>query len=65
MTTGLVFGPVPSRRLGRSLGVNHVPRKHCSYSCVYCQVVRVAHRGRLFVMLGLTPVRALATARTP
>jgi wyosine [tRNA(Phe)-imidazoG37] synthetase (radical SAM superfamily) len=40
MTTELVFGPVPSRRLGRSLGVNHVPRKHCSYSCVYCQVGR-------------------------
>lgn len=36
----LVFGPVPSRRLGRSLGVNHIPPKHCSYSCVYCQVGR-------------------------
>lgn len=34
------FGPVPSRRLGRSLGVNHVPPKVCSYSCVYCQVGR-------------------------
>jgi wyosine [tRNA(Phe)-imidazoG37] synthetase (radical SAM superfamily) len=33
-----VFGPVPSRRLGRSLGVNHIPPKSCSYSCVYCQV---------------------------
>jgi wyosine [tRNA(Phe)-imidazoG37] synthetase (radical SAM superfamily) len=32
------FGPVPSRRLGRSLGVNNVPHKTCSYSCVYCQV---------------------------
>jgi wyosine [tRNA(Phe)-imidazoG37] synthetase (radical SAM superfamily) len=32
------FGPVPSRRLGRSLGVNHVPSKTCSYACVYCQV---------------------------
>jgi len=36
----LVFGPVPSRRLGRSLGVNHVPPKTCSYSCVYCQLGR-------------------------
>jgi wyosine [tRNA(Phe)-imidazoG37] synthetase (radical SAM superfamily) len=36
--TGLVFGPVPSRRLGRSLGVNNIPPKVCSYSCVYCQV---------------------------
>ena len=34
------FGPVPSRRLGYSLGVNHIPPKHCPYSCVYCQVGR-------------------------
>ena len=33
-----VFGPVPSRRLGRSLGVNNIPPKSCSYNCVYCQV---------------------------
>lgn len=32
------FGPVPSRRLGRSLGINNIPPKACSYSCVYCQV---------------------------
>ncbi|MGD9081706.1 MAG: radical SAM protein [Desulfobacterales bacterium] len=32
------FGPVPSRRLGRSLGVNNIPPKICTYSCVYCQV---------------------------
>lgn len=36
----IVFGPVPSRRLGFSLGVNHIPPKHCPYSCVYCQVGR-------------------------
>ena len=35
-----VFGPVPSRRLGRSLGVNNIPFKYCSYSCVYCQLGR-------------------------
>ena len=35
-----VFGPVPSRRLGSSLGINHIPPKHCPYSCVYCQVGR-------------------------
>nr|WP_306536175.1 hypothetical protein [Geobacter sp.] len=29
-----VFGPVPSRRLGRSLGVDTIPAKACSYSCV-------------------------------
>ena len=34
------FGPVPSRRLGRSLGVNVVPFKTCNYSCVYCQLGR-------------------------
>ncbi len=36
----LIFGPVPSRRLGRSLGVNNIPAKLCSYSCVYCQLGR-------------------------
>ncbi len=34
----IAFGPVPSRRLGRSLGVNNIPKKICSYNCVYCQV---------------------------
>lgn len=34
----IVFGPVPSRRLGHSLGINNIPPKACSYSCVYCQV---------------------------
>ena len=37
-TEAVVFGPVPSRRLGRSLGINNIPPKFCSYSCVYCQV---------------------------
>lgn len=36
--TAVCFGPVPSRRLGRSIGVNNIPPKSCSYSCVYCQV---------------------------
>lgn len=35
---GRVFGPVPSRRLGRSLGVNNITPKVCNYSCVYCQI---------------------------
>lgn len=35
-----VYGPVPSRRLGRSLGVSPIPPKTCSYSCVYCQLGR-------------------------
>lgn len=32
------FGPVPSRRLGRSIGVNNIPAKVCSYACRYCQL---------------------------
>ena len=43
MTTSMIaFGPVPSRRLGRSLGINHIPPKRCTYSCVYCQVGRTS-----------------------
>lgn len=32
------FGPVPSRRLGQSLGINNIPPKICPYSCIYCQI---------------------------
>ncbi|MDX9862090.1 MAG: radical SAM protein [Rhodospirillales bacterium] len=39
-----VFGPVPSRRLGRSLGVDLVPTKACSYDCVYCQLGRTTFK---------------------
>jgi len=39
----LVFGPVSSRRLGRSLGINNIPYKTCTYSCVYCQLGRTTH----------------------
>ncbi len=38
-----IFGPIPSRRLGASLGVNNIPYKICSYNCVYCQVGRTLH----------------------
>ena len=38
MSEYIVFGPVPSRRLGMSLGINNIPVKHCSYSCIYCQL---------------------------
>lgn len=34
----IAFGPIPSRRLGQSLGVNNIPPKACSYNCAYCQV---------------------------
>ncbi len=35
-----VYGPVPSRRLGMSLGVSPIPKKTCNYSCIYCQLGR-------------------------
>lgn len=35
-----LFGPVPSRRLGASLGVSPIPERTCNYSCVYCQLGR-------------------------
>jgi wyosine [tRNA(Phe)-imidazoG37] synthetase (radical SAM superfamily) len=34
----IIYGPVPSRRLGRSLGIDVVPYKTCSYDCIYCQL---------------------------
>lgn len=40
MTYDHLFGPVPSRRLGMSLGVDLVPKKVCSLNCVYCEVGR-------------------------
>jgi wyosine [tRNA(Phe)-imidazoG37] synthetase (radical SAM superfamily) len=39
-----VYGPVPSRRLGRSLGVDLVPYKVCSYDCIYCQLGRTKEK---------------------
>jgi len=35
-----VFGPIPSRRLGQSLGIDPVPLKTCNWNCVYCQLGR-------------------------
>ncbi|MGD0786295.1 MAG: radical SAM protein [Sedimentisphaerales bacterium] len=39
-----IFGPVPSRRLGRSLGIDLVPSKTCTYDCLYCQVGRTTQK---------------------
>lgn len=39
-----VYGPVPSRRLGRSLGVDLVPFKVCTYDCIYCQLGRTTDK---------------------
>lgn len=38
--TRYTFGPVPSRRLGTSLGINNIPAKVCTYACLYCQAGR-------------------------
>jgi len=35
-----LYGPVPSRRLGRSLGIDLIPYKICTYDCIYCQLGR-------------------------
>lgn len=45
-TTALryVYGPVPSRRLGRSLGIDLVPFKTCTYDCIYCQLGRITNK---------------------
>jgi wyosine [tRNA(Phe)-imidazoG37] synthetase (radical SAM superfamily) len=40
----ITFGPVPSRRLGKSLGINNIPPKACSYSCVYCQLGKTSEK---------------------
>jgi wyosine [tRNA(Phe)-imidazoG37] synthetase (radical SAM superfamily) len=39
-----IFGPVPSRRLGFSLGVDLIPYKTCSFDCIYCEVGRTTER---------------------
>lgn len=46
----IAFGPVPSRRLGRSLGIDVIPFKTCTYDCIYCQ---------------LGPTRRLSVRRRP
>lgn len=38
-----IFGPVPSRRLGNSLGVDPIPSKTCNFSCIYCQLGRTTN----------------------
>jgi len=39
-----IYGPVPSRRLGRSLGVDLIPRKICTYDCIYCQIGKTTEK---------------------
>lgn len=40
-----LFGPVPSRRLGLSLGVDVIPKKLCTLDCIYCEVGKTDMRG--------------------
>lgn len=50
-----VYGPVPSRRLGLSLGVSPIPGKTCNYSCIYCQLGRTIHltnKRKMFFQVG-------------
>ncbi len=50
-----VFGPVPSRRLGQSLGIDTIPLKTCNWNCVYCQLGRtlpVTNERREYVPAG-------------
>ena len=41
---GCVYGPVPSRRLGYSLGIDLIPHKICSFDCIYCQLSRTTEK---------------------
>lgn len=38
-----IYGPIPSRRLGKSLGVSPIPKKACNYACIYCQLGQTQH----------------------
>jgi hypothetical protein len=61
-TMPIAFGPVRSRRLGWSLGINNVPPKTCSYSCVYCQVGATDH-ARLERLCFFPPDEVVAAVR--
>ncbi len=43
MTYHYIYGPIPSRRLGRSLGISTIPDKTCNKSCIYCMLGRTDH----------------------
>lgn len=65
-----VFGPVLSRRLGRSLGVDPVPLKTCNWNCVYCQLGRTrpltnARRAYIRLPAILTELEAALAAYAP
>lgn len=50
-----IYGPIPSRRLGKSLGVSPIPKKACNYACIYCQLGQTKHmtnRRQMFFEVG-------------
>ncbi len=50
-----LYGPVPSRRLGRSLGIDLVPFKTCTYDCIYCQLGHTTNK--TMARLSYVPVK--------
>ena len=44
--SSLVYGPVPSRRLGMSLGIDPIPMLTCTFDCIYCQLGRKRYKVR-------------------
>jgi len=65
-----VFGPVPSRRLGQSLGIDTIPLKTCNWNCVYCQLGRtmpLTNKRKDYYPPGeiLTEVRSALQAHKP
>ena len=58
----IAFGPVPSRRLGKSLGINNIPPKVCTYSCIYCQLGRT-HTLQITRQPFYTPQEIIAAAQ--
>jgi len=52
-----IYGPVPSRRLGRSLGIDLVPHKICTYDCIYCQIGKTTEK--TIVRKEYAPVREI------
>jgi wyosine [tRNA(Phe)-imidazoG37] synthetase (radical SAM superfamily) len=65
-----VYGPVPSRRLGLSLGINIIPFKTCTIDCIYCQCGKTTEKTlerRSFFPINdiLAAVRSVVSAPTP
>ncbi|MGQ9465219.1 MAG: radical SAM protein [bacterium] len=44
VSSRFIYGPVPSRRLGYSLGIDPIPFKTCTYNCIYCQLGKTTYQ---------------------